>query len=251
MNGVIIQARMGSTRMPGKTMKKIMGKPLLYYSAFRAKLCKYAQTVVVATSTEPGDNIIEAWCREMGIHCFRGSENDVLERYYQAAKAHGIKRIIRVTADCPFIDPEVLDMLILYQKAQSYDYVSNAIDNRTWPHGLDAEVFPIESLERARKEAKLPEEREHVSPYIIRHREKFDLGVVPYRKQLSSIRLTVDYPEDFEFAQNLLAILIPKYGIDFTWHHIIRELELNPDLPSINQHRHDMRTILEKDKEEN
>lgn len=250
MNGVIIQARMGSTRMPGKTMKKVMGKPLLYYSTFRARLCKYVQTVVVATSTDPGDNIIEAWCREMGFNCFRSSENDVLERYYQAAKEYNIKRIIRIKADCPFIDPEILDMLILFQKAQSYDYVSNAIDNRTWPHGLEAEVFPIESLERARKEADKPDEREHVSPYIIRNREKFDIGVVPCRKQLSTIRLTVDYQEDFEFTKNLLAILIPKYGIDFTWHHIIRELDLNPDLPMINKHRQDIRTILEKDKEE-
>lgn len=237
MNAVIIQARLGSTRLPQKTMKKIMGKPLLYYSVKRCSLSKYVDEVIVATTTNENDDDIEKWCKSESIKCYRGSEFDVLDRYYNAAKTFNVDNIIRVTSDCPFIDPSIIDMLIVYFKNFDYDNVVNRRKTRSWPHGLDAEVFTFKALEKAWKEAKKDFEREHVTPYILGHSELFATYEVPYNKDLSKIRLTVDYLEDFLFAEKLLKALMGSYGIEFTWKDVICEINKDPDILEINKSR--------------
>lgn len=237
MIGVIIQARLGSTRMPGKTMKEIMDKPLLYYSVQRSSLAKYVDKVIVATTTKSEDDKIVKWCKNEGIPFYRGSEENVLDRYYQTAKKYNVDKIVRVTSDCPFVDPKIIDMAILLLNIYGKDYVSNRIKKRTWPHGLDVEVFTFKTLEKAWKEARKSEEKEHVSPYILNHPEMFKQYEFPLDKDLSQIRLTVDYLEDFELTEKLLSILIPKYGIDFSWKDVISEIDSNSKLLEINNMR--------------
>ena len=237
MTAVIIQARLGSTRLPGKTMKELCGKPMLYYSVRRSSFAKYADEVIVATTTSEIDDAIIQWCKNNGIPYYRGDEEDVLDRYYQAAKEFKVDIIVRVTSDCPFIDPEIIDMLILMLKNFDHDYVTNRWKKRTWPHGLDTEVLTFNTLEKAWKEAREPFEREHVTPYILRHPELFRIHEVPYREDLSYIRLTVDYPEDFMFAEKLMTILLEKYGEQFSWKNIFDVLEKKPELLRINENR--------------
>ncbi len=235
MTVLINQARVGSTRLPGKTMKEILGKPLLYYSVRRAMMAKHVDKVVVATTTNPKDDVIVKWCEENEIPYYRGSEDDVLDRYYNAAKKFGANIIVRITSDCPFIDPEIIDLLILTLKTFEYDYVSNRVEKRTFPHGLDAEVFTFEALEIAGKNAKKPQEREHVTPYFLAHPELFNIYEVSYKKDLSNIRLTVDYKEDFEMAKELMRILIEKFGENFSWKDILKIYEKNTDIFEINK----------------
>lgn len=235
-NIVIIQARMGSTRMPGKTMKEISGKPILYYSVFNAKRATNVDDVVVATTLSPKDEVIVDWCKENDVSFYRGSEEDVLDRYYQAALLYKASIVIRITSDCPFIDPQITDMLIQKLIDTNSDYVSNRILHRSWPHGLDVEVFKFEALRKAWQIASQQREREHVTPYIREHNEAFKLIEAPLDKDLSYLRLTVDYPEDFELAKTLIenyqAHLMP-------YEDLIKMLLDNPELTKINQVRND------------
>ena len=236
MIAAIIQARLGSTRSPGKTMKLIGNKPLLEYSVDRAKQARYIDKVIVATTTSTKDHLISEWCEEKGIVFFRGSEDDVLDRYFQTASYFGAETIVRITSDCPFVDPEVTDLLILTQKVLSADYVSNRLKKRTWPHGLDVEVFTFNALETAWKNGKEKREREHVTPYIMRHPELFKHAEVPLEEDLSHYRLTVDYPEDLEFTR----IMIEKYNAArMNWREIIDLLKKHPELVEINASRVD------------
>ncbi|CCU83507.1 cytidylyltransferase domain-containing protein [Mesotoga sp. BH458_6_3_2_1] len=238
MVAAIIQARLGSTRSPGKTMKLIGNKPLLEYSVDRAKQARYIDKVIVATTTSNIDDLISEWCKEKGIDFLRGSEDDVLDRYFQTASNFKADIIVRVTSDCPFVDPEVMDLLILTQKVLSADYVSNRLKKRTWPHGLDIEVFTFDALEIAWKNGKEKREREHVTPYIIEHPELFKLIEVPLQEDLSHYRLTVDYPEDLEFTR----IMVEKYDANkMNWREIIDLLRKYPELVEINASRIDSR----------
>jgi len=236
MVAAIIQARLGSTRSPGKTMKLIGNKPLLEYSVDRAKQARYIDKVIVATTTSNRDDLISEWCKEKGFDFFRGSEDDVLDRYFQTASNFKADIIVRVTSDCPFVDPEVMDLLILTQKVLSADYVSNRLKKRTWPHGLDIEVFTFDALETAWRNGKEKREREHVTPYIMGQPELFKLIEVPLQEDLSHYRLTVDYPEDLEFTR----IMIEKYSADkMSWREIIDLLKNHPELAEINASRVD------------
>lgn len=240
LTGIIIQARMGSTRLPGKVLKSVCGKPLLYYSVARSALSKYANIVIVATTNSEKDDQIVHWCKKNGIAFFRGSEEDVLDRYYQAAKKFNLNTVVRVTSDCPFVDPRIVDMLILILQNQGLDYVSNRIDKRTWPHGLDVEAVTFETLEKAWRHATSQDEREHVTPYIMRHPELFKILEVPYtEKDLSRIRLTVDYAEDLEFTTMLMEEMMKEWGIDFSWKNVVKALKRKPELSDINRHRID------------
>lgn len=221
MVGVIIQARMGSTRLPGKTMKKIMDKPLLYYSVKRSSLAKYVDKVIVATTTENRDDKIVTWCEKNNIDYYRGSEDDVLDRYYKAAMKYNLNKVVRVTSDDPFIDPQLIDMIILYSLNFDYDYVTLRYKTNTWPYGLDVEVYSIEALEKSSKEATKKEEREHVSPYIRNHSDKFSIFEIPFKEELADIRLTVDYEEDFKAAEYMIEQLLTEKGINFTWKHVV------------------------------
>lgn len=234
MIGAIIQARMGSTRLPNKVMYDIEDKKLLQYCIERISMSKYIDKVVVATTEEIGDDIIYDWCTNNRVLCFRGSESDVLDRYYKAALEHELDIVIRVTSDCPFVDPVIIDMLITTLLCQDCNYVSNRWKKRSWPHGLDVEVMQISALKKAWESAHLQYEREHVTPYILEHQEVFKIMEVPFLKDLSHIRLTVDYQEDLDFVKQILPKLYNEYGKAYGWQQIIEVLKQNPELQMIN-----------------
>lgn len=226
----IIQARMSSGRLPGKVMAEIAGKPMLYHVAKRTKCAKNIDSTVIATSDHDDDNIIESFCRHNDIPCFRGSLDDVLDRYYKAARHFGANVIVRVTADCPLLDADVIDGVICRFIEGNFDYVSNVIEC-TYPDGLDTEVFSIAALERAWRKARLKSEREHVTPYIRRHPEMFRQASVLYRRDLSHLRWTVDEPADLDFVRSVFAHFDDaNFGMEET----IRFLEHHPELTGIN-----------------
>lgn len=227
----IIQARLGSTRAPGKTMTQIGDHPLLYYSVARVGNSKLVDKVVVATTINERDDEIAQWCSENGISFYRGSEEDVLDRYYQAAKEHNADIVVRVTSDCPFVDPDIVDMVIIKLCNSDADYASNRLNLRTWPHGLDVEAFRFLALEEAWRNGTTTPEREHVTPYIMNHSEMFKLIEIPLQENLSKYRLTVDYPEDIELTK----VLIEEYGADkMKWREIIKLLNQHKSIGMIN-----------------
>lgn len=198
----IIQARIGSTRLPGKVLKEIEGKPLIYYVLDQVNKSKLINRQIVASTTNPKDKILIEKVKQLKYNTFAGSENDVLDRYYQTAKYFGTNIIVRVTSDCPLIDPEVIDKVIKVFLNNKSDYCSN-VQPPTYPDGLDVEVFSFQALARAWKEAHLMSEREHVTPYIWKNTDKFKISNVAYDKDLSYLRLTVDQEEDFILVKNI------------------------------------------------
>jgi spore coat polysaccharide biosynthesis protein SpsF len=205
-----IQARMGSTRLPGKILKPILEKPLLDFLIERLMYSKGINEVVVLTTREIADDPIVTFCEQRKIPCFRGSEEDVLDRYYQAALLRRPDGIVRITSDCPLIDPQIVDQLIeaFRHEYPKFDYVSNTLE-RTFPRGLDAEVFSFEALERAFQNALYPEEHEHVTVYMYRHPELFKLKNIAHTSSLAHHRWTVDTPEDFALIRLILENLYP------------------------------------------
>jgi spore coat polysaccharide biosynthesis protein SpsF len=222
---------MSSTRLPGKVMADVGGKPMLWYVVNRARAASRLNQVIVATSELPDDNAVDSFCAEESVECFRGSQNNVLDRYYQAARHFQADVVVRLTADCPLLDPGVIDKVVSAFEDGDFDYVSNSV-NRTYPDGLDTEVFRLDALERAWREARLPSEREHVTPYIWKHPERFHLGSVQHPEDLSGLRWTVDEPEDLIFVRALYDILgaFPS-GMPET----IQLLKEHPELAEINE----------------
>lgn len=227
----IIQARMGSTRLPGKVMADVAGRPLLYHVVKRAQQARTLDLVIVATSDQPADDVVARFCAEANIPCFRGSEDDVLDRYYQAAKNHEAAVVVRLTADCPLLDPSVIDKVVQAFRAGYYDYVSNVVPP-TYPDGLDTEVFRVDALERAWREALVKSDREHVTPYIAEQPDLFRLGNVSYPQDLSGLRWTVDRPEDLEFVRRVHDYLGPAPS--FGMMAILALLREHPELMEIN-----------------
>jgi spore coat polysaccharide biosynthesis protein SpsF len=219
--GIIIQARMGSSRLPGKTMKQINGKPLLYYSVQRALQAKYVDKVIVATTDKEQDDTIEKWCDENNISCFRGSEQNVLERYYYCAEENNLDVVVRATADNPFIDPRIIDLLILALSLQQVDYVTMRHKTNTWPYGLDVEAMDIQTLKKVWNLSVLPQHKEHVTLYIKDNEIDFRIYEVNINEDLSTIRLTVDFPEDFERANILMEKLSNQYGLAYSWRNVV------------------------------
>lgn len=230
----IIQARMTSTRLPGKVMKKVLGRPLLGYLIERVRCCKGIKDIILATTLNPEDDSIVTFGSNKGVNVLRGSENNVLERFHEAAKMFDVRHIMRVTADCPLIDPDILYMLIEYYFTENLDYVSNCV-YPTLPDGLDAEVFSFETLDHAYKHAVLPSELEHVTPYIRNHPEIFKTGNWTYHEDLSQFRWTVDEPEDFEFVKQVIEILYPV-NKNFRMNDLLELIHQRPDLAQINTH---------------
>ncbi len=231
----IIQARMGSTRLPGKVLKKIKNKTILEYQLERVRRAALINETIVATSTNDIDNVIVELCNELGVRVYRGSETDVLSRYYEAAIESGAEVVVRLTSDCPLIDPEVIDQVIkLYLDYTDVDYVSNAIE-RTFPRGLDTEVFSMEALQVTFKNAVLPSEREHVTAYMYSHPERFNLLNFSSERDLSKHRWTVDTIEDFELIERILTSLYP-HNPHFTFHDVLHLLDENPSWALINGH---------------
>jgi len=233
---IVNQARMSSTRLPGKVLKEVWGRPLLDYQVERLRRSKLAHELVIATTTNTADDVLEEFCRKRQVPVFRGSEEDVLARYYFAALEHRAELVVRVTADCPVIDPEVVDRVIgrFLERAAAVDYVSNT-QLRTYPRGMDTEVFAFEALRRAHEGATLEYEREHVTPYLYRHPELFRVEQVVHTVDWSAHRWTVDTAEDFELVRRIIEALYernPRFGLA----DILAFVEANPCLMKINAH---------------
>lgn len=232
---VISQARVGSTRLPRKIMKKILGKTVLMHDLDRIKEMRSINKIIVATTDLEEDNIIGKTVREYdeSVGIIRGSKDDVLDRYYKASKAFNADVIVRITSDCPLIDPKISDLVVKTFLKNDCDYCCNTLP-RTFPHGLDTEVFSVEVLERAWKEAHTPYEREHVTPYIRENPNKFKRVNVENEMDFSYLRWTLDYPEDFEFITEIYKRLYPKKRI-FYMEDVLNVLNNEPWLIKINQ----------------
>jgi len=229
----IIQARMGSTRLPGKTLADIGGKPLLARVIERVKASQAVAEIVVATTTDPQDRTIIRLAAQYGVRSYAGSSDDVLDRFYQAARQVGADVIVRVTADDPFKDPQVLDKIVEYFLIHpELDYASNTIEP-TYPEGLDIEVFSFAALERAWREARLPSERKHVTVYLWKHPDRFKIVNIANDTDLSHLRWTLDYEQDLRFAREVYARLGHKEI--FLMNDILALLKAEPDLIKINQ----------------
>ncbi len=203
MIGCIIQARMGSSRLPGKVlMKSGNGMPLLYHVINQLRHCSKVKNLVIATTTNQEDDEIEKFADNNSVNVFRGSEKDVLDRYFQCAKKYSFSTIVRITSDCPLIDPQIVDKVIERFFSGNYDYATNTLI-RTFPIGTDAEVFSFSALETAWKNAQLPSEREHVTPHL-RNKGNFKTINVENDTNISNLRLTVDRIEDFELIKEIL-----------------------------------------------
>ncbi|HEY3272827.1 MAG TPA: glycosyltransferase family protein [Methanocella sp.] len=232
---IIVQARMSSTRLPGKVLMDIEGKPMLQHIIERLKTCRNADRIVVATSDSAQDRAIVELAERCGAGSYAGSLEDVLDRYYQAAKKYGADVVVRITADCPVIDPELVDRVIkeYLDHKDSYDYVSLGTPNR-YPDGLDTELVSFKALEKAWKEAKLASEREHVMPYIWKNPTIFRIGGVPAENDLSFLRWTVDEDRDLRFIREVYRALYHD-GRIFTTADILDLLSERPELLKINQ----------------
>lgn len=230
----IIQARMGSTRLPCKVIKEIVGKPMLWHIINRLKWSKLIDEIVIATTTNKEDLVIIEFADKHGIACYAGSAEDVLDRYYQVALKFGADIIVRITADCPLIDPNIADKIINdFLIDAELDYASNTLIP-TYPDGLDVEVLSLTALEIAWNNANKKSEREHVTPYIKNHPEIFKLLNVQGNYDLSSSRWTVDYPEDIRFIEIIYKNLYADNEI-FLMGDVLSFIEKRSDLETINK----------------
>jgi spore coat polysaccharide biosynthesis protein SpsF len=203
--GCIVQARMGSSRLPGKVMMDVeKDKPVLHYVISQLRYCKLIDKLIVATTTLSEDDKIVKYCKELGVDSFRGSAQNVLDRYYQCAKKFSITTIVRIPSDKPLIDPEIVDSVIDKFRLNSYDYVIN-FSPPTFPSGTEVEVFSFKALETAWKNAVLPSEKEHVTSYIDNHKEKFKIFNVMQPEDLSRYRWAVDRMEDLTLVRNIVS----------------------------------------------
>jgi spore coat polysaccharide biosynthesis protein SpsF (cytidylyltransferase family) len=231
---VITQARSGSTRLPKKVLLKIQKKTLLQIHVDRIKKAKLVDDVYIATTTKKSDAIIEELANKINVKCFRGSEDDVLDRYYQTIKNEKADLIVRLTSDCPLIDPKLLDEVIKEAILQDLDYYSNAIEER-YPDGQDIEVFKFSALEKAWKEAKLKSDREHVTAYI-RNNSSYKGGKLfksnnhGLKENYSHVRLTVDEAKDFE----VIKLIIDALGAEEDWKTYADYYLLNENIKKIN-----------------
>lgn len=226
----IIQGRMRSSRLPGKVMADIAGRPMLFHVVNRVRRARTINLVAVATSNHVADDPISAFCDWMKIPCFRGKEDDVLDRYYHAARFFRADVIVRLTSDCPLHDPAVIDKVVEVLLEGGVDFVSGGMEN-TYPDGLDAAAFPMNVLEQIWRDAKLKSDREHVTTYIHHHPEIFHLKTVHSVKDLSHLRWTVDEPRDLEFVRAVYAYL---GNTPFAMGDVLDLLNRHPELNRIN-----------------
>jgi spore coat polysaccharide biosynthesis protein SpsF len=231
----IIQARMGSTRLPGKVLADIVGQPMLPRVVERARRAKTVDEVAVATTTDPADEAVASMCAQRGYACFRGHPTDVLDRYYRAARQFRADVIVRLTADCPLIDPGVMDLTVrtFLDADPPVDLVANRLpQGRTFPIGLDTEVCSFEALERAWKEADQPHQREHVMPYLYEVPGRFRVVLVNNDTDYGMLRWTVDTADDLELVRAIYARF--KGRDDFSWWEVLKLFEQEPSLGEIN-----------------
>ncbi|MBI1964550.1 MAG: glycosyltransferase family protein [candidate division NC10 bacterium] len=235
MIAAVVQARIGSTRLPGKTLADVGGEPMLARLVARARRVSGVEQVIVATTEQPADQAILWFAADHGLPAYAGSEDDVLDRFYQTARRYDVSTIVRVTPDCPLLDPVISGhVLARFLEARgSVDYASNT-HPPTFPDGLDTEVFSFDALARAWREASEPSEREHVTSYIWRHPEQFRLVNVAHDPDLSALRWTVDEPADLEFVRAVychLGAACETAGLDV----VLELLRRHPELEAINR----------------
>lgn len=229
----VLQARMASTRLRGKVLKPLLDAPMILQQWRRITRSQTISSFVVATSREPEDDILEAFCLHHGMPVMRGDHLDVLTRFTQALDGYPqAKHIVRLTADCPLADPEIIDSCVRLHLQEQPDYTSNCLV-RTYPKGLDAEIMTRETLLRLDREAASPEEREHVTLYIYRHKERFRTASERQAEDDSAMRWTVDTPEDFRFVEAVYRALYPT-NPDFSWWEVKHFLAKHPDIAAIN-----------------
>ena len=230
----ILQARMSSTRLPGKVLKDVLGRPMLARQVERIRRAELVSGLVVATSTEASDDAVARLCEAEGVACFRGSLADVLERYYQCAKSVKAEHVMRLTADCPLTEPSCLDALVRAYREAGADFAATT-HPRTLPKGLDAELFSFACLERTRNETRDAYDHEHVTPYMF-NSGRFSVARHAYSDiDRSHLRWTVDYPEDLEFVRAVYQELYPGKP-DFGMRDILALLERRPGIAEINAH---------------
>jgi spore coat polysaccharide biosynthesis protein SpsF len=232
MNTVaIIQARMGSSRLPGKVLMDLAGETVLGRVVNRLGRSREIDRIVVATTDMTEDDPIIDACERLRVACFRGAERDVLDRFYKAAHENAADAVVRVTSDCPLIDPEIVDDTVIIFRDQGSDYASNVFP-RTFPRGLDAEVFSMGALDRAWSEACEPHQREHVTPYFYENPEKFRQASLTGTADYSRYRWTLDTREDLE----LLGTIYSRFDgrDDFSWQEVTQLMEREPELAELN-----------------
>lgn len=226
----IIQARMTSTRLPGKVLKEVLGRPLLSYQIERLRRVKEIEQIVLATTTNQEDDPIVALCEKEGVLLYRGSEDDVLDRYYKAATQYNADPILRVTADCPLLDVDVFRLTIETFQSGKFDYVQTG---QSFAEGLDCEIVSYSALNRAAQEAKLKSEREHVTLYIRKHPELFCIKILENTTDDSKYRITIDEPQDFKVVRAIIESLYPTNTF-FDIGHIKKFLDSHPEIFSLN-----------------
>lgn len=236
----IVQARMASRRLPGKVLADLKGQPVLAWVLRRAQRAKLVDQVVVATTVNPEDDAVIEFCRAQDFAYYRGSVYDVLDRYYQAAQAYEADVVVRITGDCPLIDPDMLDGNIrtFLAAKPALDFAANRLPgDRTIPIGLDTEICTMDALRTAWSEAQLPHEREHVMPFFYEHHDRFNILHIQHEPDYGDYRWTVDTPEDLE----LLRQVVPNFEDDaFSWEEVLALFQARPELAEINagvQHR--------------
>lgn len=241
-NVAILQARMRSRRLPGKMLADVAGHPLLWHVINRAQASRSIGKVVVATTDLEFDDPIVDFCKAHHIPYFRGSEIDVLDRFYQTARHMQARTIVRITGDCPLVDPDIIDLIVERFNKSNADYASNAgwineageFYGRTFPDGLDVEVLSFEALERTWHEAKLPSDREHVLTYIYKNPSLFRIKQVTQDMDMSSMRWTVDEPVDLQFIQRIFGHLYSPER-HFATSEVLELLQRDPQLRSLNE----------------
>ncbi|MBU0686375.1 MAG: glycosyltransferase family protein [Candidatus Margulisbacteria bacterium] len=230
----LIQARIGSTRLPRKILLDLEGKTVLARVIERVKASKHIDEVIIATTINKEDLTIVALCAGLGIRVFCGSENDVLDRFYQAARLFNIDHIVRVTSDCPLVDPKIIDKVISLHLSEQSDYTTNTL-KETYPDGQDVEIFTFEALKKAWLQATLASEREHLTSYIRKNPEIFKHKNLENKENLHKKRWTLDEPEDFEFIKTIYEGLYyqnPLFGMN----EILELVNANPAIEKINHH---------------
>lgn len=229
----IIQARMGSTRLPGKVLLPLLGAPMLARVVRRVSRASRLDATIVATSTVSSDDAIVELAQREGWLVGRGSETDLLDRYVQVARAAAATTVVRITADCPVIDPGLIDDVVAALDDGQADYASNSLEPRSYPRGLDVEAMTMAALEVAWREDDDPRSREHATPYIYRHPDRFRLRRVASPVDLSAHRWTVDTPEDLELVKRVYA----RFGRDdFSWREVLAAIEAEPGWSELNRH---------------
>lgn len=228
-----VQARMGSTRLPKKVLKIIAGKPMLWHIVNRLKKARLINKIVIATSTNERDKPIWEFAKHYGIESYAGSEENLVDRHFQAAKRYKADVIVRITADCPLIDPRVVDKVVKHFLDGNFDYVSNVVKS-TYPVGLDTEVFSYGALKRVWKEAKTPLEREFFTVYMRDHPEIFKIGNVVQKKDLSHMQWTVDTKKDLKFIREIYKRLYKENKV-FCTDDVLDLLKKHPELMEINK----------------